>query len=74
MNQSNMEPEFILAQSEKMHLTEKQLECIVQNLLTVEVDLVVLSKQALPLADMLGRITGSIRALRLSLLELEYEE
>ncbi len=68
MNQYKVEPEFILAQSEKIHLTENQLECIVQNLISVEVDLVVLSRELFPLEGMLGRITGSIRELRLSLL------
>jgi len=70
MNQA----EYILEESEKMLLTEKQLDCIIQSLITVEVDLVVYSKQELELHHMLQRITNSLRELRLSVSEQELQD
>ncbi len=66
MNQSipSVVPEYIVAESVKTPLTEKQLVYLIQGLIDQEVDSVVLSKQLTHLADMSSRIAIAIRDLR----------
>ncbi len=70
MNQSSMEPEYILEESGKMPLTGNQLACIIQELLDLEVDSVVLFKELTRLEGISGRIRDSLQGLRLSVQEL----
>ena len=63
------QPEFILAESEKMHLSENQLASLIQGLLDLEVDSVVLRKELMDLVGLSGRIVDSCRVQRLSLQE-----
>ena len=63
------QPEYTLADSEKMHLTESQLAYLIQGLLDLEVDSVVLSKEVTKLEDFCIRIGALSRDLRLSLQE-----
>ncbi len=71
MSQYPTTPEFILEESEKTHLTERQQACLSQILLDLEVDLRAYTKELSTLVTFLGRIQNSVRELRLSLLEQE---
>ncbi len=64
------QPEYSVV-SEEIHLTEKLLACLIQNLQAQEVDLVVLSKELSLLEDMSIRIGNSIRECRQLVLEQE---
>ena len=67
MNHFKMEPEYILAESEKIHLTANQLVNLNQRLLDMEVDLVVLLKEHSKLDAMSTRIVTHLREVRSSL-------
>ncbi len=69
LNLSSTEPEFTLEESERIPLMEKQLAYLSQTLLDLEVDSVVLYKELTKLEGMSGRITDSLRELRLSVQE-----
>ncbi len=64
-------PEFILEESEKTALTEKQLANLIQGLKELEVDSLVLQRELIKLVNFSGRIDVSFRDLRLSLQEQE---
>ncbi len=64
MNQSQTVPEYSVEESEKTHLTVKQLVCISQMLLDQEVDSRVLQKELESLVDLSGRISVSLRKVR----------
>ncbi len=70
MNQLTNSPEFILEESEKTHLTAKQLDNFVQNLLDLGVDIKVLSTELSKLEGFSGRIGEDIRALGLCLADI----
>ncbi len=70
MNQA----EYILETTGKTHLTEKQLDNLIQNLQDVEVDSRVLYKELTKLEGMSGRIADDIRILGVLLQELRSEE
>ncbi len=69
MSRQAVEPEYILKESVKTHLTEKQLACLSQTLFDLEVDSAVLHKELCDLATMSGRIGDSIRKVRQQLQE-----
>ncbi len=64
-------PEYILAASERIHLTEKQLANFVLELQDLVVDTKVLSTELTKLEGFSGRIADDIRALVLSVQELQ---
>ncbi len=71
MSQSaKVEPEYTL-ESVKTHLTEKQLVCLNQTLLDLEVVSKVLSKELESLAITSGNIASRLRESRQSVLDLE---
>ncbi len=70
MNRYKTEPEYILEESGKMRPMAKQLDCLSQTLLAVEVDLVVLSKEVSKLVNFLDATIVQVRGLRLSESEL----
>ncbi len=65
------QPEYILADSEKISQPWDHSKVTFQILLDLEVDLVVLHRELSRLADMCTRITGSIHEFRVSELEQE---
>ncbi len=74
MSQSSTEPEFILEESEKTLLTERQLDNLIRNLRDMEVDSVVLHKELTKLEGFSGRIADDIRALVLLLQDTQSRE
>ncbi len=67
MNQYSTTPEFTVEQSEKTLLTGNQLAFIVHQLLDLEVDSVVLSKELKDLVGLSERIVILLREARQSL-------
>ncbi len=67
------QPEYILEESEKTRLTEKQLACLIQELQDLEVDSVVLRKELTRLEGLSSRTANSLRELVQLLLEKELE-
>jgi len=74
MNPHSVEPEFTVLDSAKIALTANQLANLIQELRALEVDSVVLYKEVSKLEGFSGRIADDIRALVLSLRELESQE
>ncbi len=71
MNQYKTEPEYILEQSEKMHLTEKQPGYLIRDYQEIKAELALLSQELNMSVDILGRIRDSVRVLELSVQELQ---
>ncbi len=71
MNQSVGVPEYILEESEKTHLTEKQPGCLIRDYQAVQADLALLYQELNISVDILGRIRDSVRVLELSVSELQ---
>ncbi len=68
------QPEFILEDSGKIALTANQLANLLQRLVSVEVDLVVLSKELIRLGSFSKNITRELRELVLCSQEQELQE
>jgi len=71
MSRQVPEPEFILAEPEKIPLTGKQLDNFVQMLQDMEVDSAVLFRELTKLEGFSGRIADDIRALVLLLVDMQ---
>ncbi len=69
MSRQVAEPEYIVQESEKTHLTENQLACISQRLLDLELSMVLLSRQHTSLGSTFIRIGDSLRRVRRQLEE-----
>lgn len=70
MNLNQVVPEYSVEESAKTLLTEKQLECIGQTLLDLELSSVLLRKEVTDLASGLSTIEGNCRGLRLWLQDM----
>ncbi len=71
MNHPSTVAEYSVVESEKIHLTENQLACIIQSFLAREVDLVVLSKELITQAASLSDTIVELRNLRQQVLGTE---
>ncbi len=68
---TGMEPEYLVVESEKTHLTGKLLGNSDRNYQAVQADLALLYQELNISVDILGKIRDSVHVLELSLRELQ---
>ncbi len=74
MSLSSTEPEYIVQESAKILLTEKQLDNFAQVLKDLEVDSAVLYREFTKLEGFSGRIAADIRELALLVSDMELQD